>query len=418
MSKGLSNFEAVRQEVADEAESVTADLRAPESHSLAVDLWCFICGESYAAGKARMLCDCGMPLEQRYSMGSTALRSPEPGSVAGVWSFAEMLPGIAVADRVSLGEGGTPLLRLLKLSERLDVEVWLKDEGQNPTGSFKSRGASVGVSCLRQLGWRHVALDTIGNGGAAWAAYGARAGVLVTVGLPAEPKLSELAESEPRAYGAEVRWSETTGARQAPLAVDAATLNVGALCEPYRLEGDKTILYEIVGQLGGRLPDHVIWPTGGGVGLVGLAKAKEELLALGWVAPSHSMTITAAQHSLGGPVSAALRDNLATVPDATSAGMAPGVWADHTFAGEYILARIRGAGDAYGATAGDAEIRRAMLHAARAEGILLSPEGGLSVAVIENLIADGHIHRGETVVCVNTASGLRYQDLWSSEREV
>lgn len=381
--------------------------------SLSQVLACLTCGAEYPGTRDRLVCDCQMPLEVKYAPahGWPGVLSDESG--LGVWRYAGRLPGVPPTARVSLGEGATPLIPLAKLGERYQVRLLLKDEAQNPTGSFKARGASVAVSTLAWLGCTDIAIDSVGNAGAAWAAFCARAGLRLKVGLPTHPRVPDVAEFESRAYGAGVERSAhslRTGAGR-PLLPEPTF--AGAFWEPYRLEGDKTIFYELVEQLG-HVPDVIVWPTGSGVGLVGIAKAIGELTEADIVPAGTLVTIVCAQNSLDGPLSGAFDLGLRSVPDAQSAGVAPGVWSDHTFAGEYILDRVRGQGCAKGVTASDADIRETMRETAITEGVLLSPEGALSLAVIADLVEEGVAQPGQTVVCVNTASGLRYYEMWRS----
>lgn len=382
---------------------------------LATTLVCFTCAASYASEAERVLCSCGQPLEQRYDLAS-ARRLPRAtvlgdNSSLGVWRYRTVLPVADDHSAVSLGEGGTPLIPLVELSRRYGLRLYLKNEGGNPTGSFKARGASVGVSRLKELGWRRLAIGTVGNGGSAWAAYAARAGLRLTVALPTTPGLSAVGLFEPRFHGAEMRRYPEPLDEALNRDLEAGTLNVGAFREPYRIEGDKTLLYEAAEQLDWRLPDHVIWPTGGAVGLVGLAKALEEMRELGWVREESEMSIISVQHADAPPVSRALRGGLTEIENVQAAGIAPGVWPGDTFAGRYILARLRSVTKAYGATAGDEDIRRTIADVAVTEGILLSPEGALSVAAIEPLLAESYLQPNDSVICFNTASSLRYPHL-------
>jgi threonine synthase len=298
-------------------------------------------------------------------------------------------------------------------SRDLGIDLFLKDEGQNPTGTFKARGGSVGVARLRELGWRSLAMPTVGSGGSAWAAYAAQLSVRMKVGLPTEPNLPVVGLEEPRLYGAEVDqlpFPRETAFSKMKETLPPDTLYVGGFSEPYRLEGEKTILYEIAEDLGWRLPDFVFWPTGGGVGLVGLAKAASELGELGWVQSSSDMTVVSAQHESGAPIAAALhRGHGGAIPSAGHAdGLAPGATHGAPFAGDYILARVRNTVRADGVVGSDDAIRETMKAVAARDGALLCPEGALAVAGAIQMTRGGDIPKGATVVCVNTATGHRY----------
>jgi threonine synthase len=381
-------------------------------------LACWTCGARYAPEPARLLCNCGAPLEQKYDLngqvphGSAALAD---GAGWGVWRYRQWLPVTDPRSVITLGEGGTPLIPLVRATTQ-GLSVFVKDEGRNPTGSFKARGASVGVSRLRELGWQSLAMPTVGSGGSAWAAYAARAGVRLRVGLPQSEFLPQIGLVEPKVYGSRVDQFPGTveeAFQRFREGLDEATAYVGAFEEPYRLEGEKTILYEIVEQLDGCLPDYVIWPTGGGVGLVGLAKAYDELVGIGAVSPDSIFTVIAAQHTSSGPIATALRDGLTAPRPGRPSGIAPGVCVGRPFAGEYVVQRVRASVRVDGETASDREIRGMMVRLARDEGIMLSPEGALAVAVVPKLRKADRIRSG-IVVCVNTATGLRYPKLLES----
>jgi len=311
-------------------------------------------------------------------------------------------------------EGLTPVIPLAETSRRLGIRLYVKDEGRNPTGSFKARGASVGVTRLRELGWTSLAMPTVGSGGSAWAAYAARAGLRMRVGLPVTPMPPRIGLIEPPIYGAETtqhsgRTEDAFAGFRASLSEDDAF--VGGLREPYRLEGEKTVMFELAEQFDWRLPDYVVWPTGGAPGLLGLAKAYEELSRCGAVSAGAPPTIVSAQHASAAPIALALHQGAPHVTPGTVEGIAPGVWVGNPFAADYILARLRATVRVDGGTGTDAEIASWLGEVARHEGLLLSPEGALTLAAVSKLRDAGRIPGGATVVCVNTATGLRYPHL-------
>lgn len=377
-------------------------------------LECWRCAQRHPLEKHRLLCDCGSPLEVVYTHDAQPPR-PKAGTADGVWRWEHVLPQISRAERVSLGEGGTPLIELPSFSARTGCRILLKDEGQNPGGSFKARGASVAVSTLRQLGWTAIAMPTVGSGGSAWSAYGARAGISVRVGFPGALGIPEIGVLEPGLYGAEL--SPFDGTLREAFAefrsdVDtASTAFAGALSEPYRVEGEKTILFEVAEQLGWTMPDAVVWPTGGGAGLVGLAKAQEELARLGWIAHRDRALLVSAQHDSGAPIADALHSGAASVVESVPGGIAPGAWVGSPFAGDLILSRIRRSAKTGGVTVGDADILSTIRRVAEQDGVLLSPEGALAVAAAERGRTEGTLAAGSTVVCVNTAAAYRYPDI-------
>jgi threonine synthase len=384
--------------------------------SYATTLSCWMCRRVYQAEKTRFLCDCGGPLEQQYDVermvadgyGGERLVADAPG----IWRYGRLLP--AQGKPVTLNEGLTPLVPLGDTGRRLGIRLFVKDEGRNPTGSFKARGASVGVTRLSELGWKSLAMPTVGSGGSAWAAYSARAGLRMQVGLPLTPTAPRIGLIEPPIYGAEARRYD--GVTEAAFVAFRASLSaedayVGGLREPYRLEGEKTVLFELAEQFGWRLPDYIVWPTGGAVGLIGLAKAYEELVQSGTVPADAPPTIVSVQHASAAPIATALHDGSPEVTPGTARGIAPGVWVGNPFAAAYVLARMRATVPVDGGTATDSEIESWMGKIAREEGLLLSPEGSLALASLAQLLESGRIRAGATVVCVNTASGLRYPHL-------
>lgn len=259
-------------------------------NSYLTHLECAVCQCTFAAEIEQHLCTCGGILLAKYDLAAirqAVMRddiTARPWN-AGLWRYAELLPAVPEDRRVTLGEGATPLLRIPQLAGEAGIDLWLKDEGLNPTGSFKTRGAAVGVSAARQLGVAHIGLPTAGNAGAAWAAYGARAGIPVTVAMPRDAP--QITQHEVQLYGADLHLIDglisDAGAWIAQRVREDGWYDASTFKEPYRLEGKKTLGLEIAEQLGWTLPDVILYPTGGGVGLVGLWKAFLELRALGWV---------------------------------------------------------------------------------------------------------------------------------------
>lgn len=377
-------------------------------------LLCARCKTLHAQELAPQLltCTCGGPLLQQYDLSGLdrELLSQRPWEM---WRYRELLPVLDDAAILTLSEGGTPLVELRRESASIGLRSLLvKDEGRNPTGSFKARGASVGVSRLAELGVRVVAMPTIGNGGSAWSAYAARAGIAVVVGLPSGDGIPPIAAHEARLYGADVtefaadiRGAFATFRRQAE---DRRIPLAGAFLEPYRLEGEKTIGFEIAEQFAWRPPDWIVWPTGGAVGLAGLAKAFDELDELGW---------------LGGPrpgLVAVQLEGCSPLVDAISGGagsvrrtesIAPGITVpDQPFA-DAVLDICSGY-DLRGAAVSEDEIREQLRRTAAEEGFLLSPEGAAAVAAVRMLRDDETISADSTVVAVNTANSLRYPNVF------
>jgi threonine synthase len=365
-------------------------------------LECSACGTRHAADRLQNLCGCGAPLLARYDLAAVTVT---PAEIAvrprGLWRWAELLPVRDPAHRVTLGEGDTPLLQL-------PDGVLVKDEGLNPTGSFKARGAAVGASRARELGAGHVALPTNGNAGAAWSAYGKRAGLAVTVAVPADAPA--VTRSEAVATGADT-------AVVAGLIGDAGAMvgravaardgwfDVSTLKEPYRVEGKKTMGLEIAEQLGWRAPDVVVYPTGGGVGLIGIAKAFAELRELGWLTGPVTRFV-AAQSSGCAPVVRAYEAGAeATEPWPDPRTVAYGITVAAPLGGPQLLRILRNShGTAVAVDDADALATRA--ECAASTGVLLSPEGAVALHAVRTLRGQGWLGDGERVVVLNTGSPL------------
>ncbi len=381
-------------------------------------LECPRCHQRHDAGALVNVCTCGSPLLARYDLDAVR-RVVGPADIAGrapdLWRYRELLPVADSAAAVSLGEGWTPLLPANRYGARIGLSrLLVKDEGALPTGSFKARGAAVGVSRAVELGVRHVAMPTNGNAGAAWAAYAARAGIRASIAMPrAAPAVTA---RECRAAGADLHLVDgligdaAAWVRELVASSDGAIFDASTLREPYRLEGKKTMGMEIVEQLGWRVPDVIAYPTGGGVGLIGIHKALLELRELGWLPMQPRPRLVAVQASGCAPV---VRAFAAGERRATA-------WADpHTVAfgiavaaplgDELILDALYGSGGTAVAVPDSAILAELRAFAAD-EGILLCPEGAACLAGVRRLLADGWLSAAEEVVVLNTGTGLIYPD--------
>lgn len=381
-------------------------------------LECVVCNATYSAEVEQHLCACGGILLARYDLARLAAEVPRDVVAGrawseGLWRYAELLPIVERAGRVSLGEGATPLLPLEWLSSELDAPTWLKDEGLNPTGTFKARGAAVGVSRARELGARTIALPTAGNAGAAWAAYGARAGIPVVVAMPRDAP--PLTQQEVRLYGAHLHLVEglisDAGTWIAQRLQSEGWYDASTFKEPYRVEGKKTLGLEIAEQLGWQPPDVILYPTGGGVGLIGLWKAFQELAALGWLAPdARQPRLVVVQAAGCAPVVRAWEAEAETTAFWEGAQtVAAGLRVPGPLAGGLILQALR---ETHGTAlaVSDAEILGAMGELAGA-GLWVAPEGAALLPAVRRLRADGWIRSGERVVLLNTGTGLIYPDV-------
>jgi threonine synthase len=383
--------------------------------SLLTHLECSQCGRREDAAHAAGVCsDCGAALLARYDLALGRHLLARAGAAArerSLWRMRELLPPAAPEERVTLGEGSTPLLRSRRLEEAAGhAPIFVKDESQNPTYSFKARGMAMAVTAAVRLGGRRFAVPSAGNAGGALAAYAARAGAESLVVLPADTPRAfvEIAAL----YGAQVELVDghigDAGKRVAARR-EEGWIDISTFKEPYRVEGKKTLGFEIVEDLGWRYPDWIVYPTGGGTGLVGMWKAFAELEAVGWIS-GRRPRMASVQAEGCAPVVDAFRAGAsdAIVPEAPATS-AFGLRVPKPFAGRLILAAIRESDGAAVAVSEEA-IAAGVSELARTGGIDASPEGGAAWAGARALIASGKIARGETVVVVNTGAGALYRD--------
>ncbi len=384
-------------------------------------LECSACGRQHEADRLQNLCpDCGKVLFARYDL-QRAARTLTRDSVAarprGMWRWRELLPVRDARHIVSLGEGDSPLLPVPRLGARAGLKrLLLKDEGTNPTGSFKARGISAALSRARELGAQQVALPTAGNAGGALAAYAARAGLGAHVYMPVDAP--ELNKKESGIYGAEVvlvrGLINDCGAWVRKRAAQEGWFDLSTLKEPYRAEGKKTMGLELVEQLGWEVPEVIVYPTGGGTGLVGIWKALDELEQLGWIG-SRRPRMIAVQTEGCAPIVRAFQqglDHAPAVQDAhTSIG---GLRVPVAIADAIMLGLIRRSGGT-ALTVTDDEALDGMKEIASSEGIFAAPEGGAVWAGIKKLVDSRAIDRDERVILMNTGTGLKYGELVSFE---
>jgi threonine synthase len=376
-------------------------------------LECARCGTGHDATRVQGRCSCGSPLLARYDLGQAAQvdRADIARRPADLWRYHELLPVSAAARVVSLGEGMTPLLAMPRLGRALGAPgLLMKDEGLIPTGTFKARGASVGVSRAAELGVAGLAMATNGNAGAAWAAYAARAGLPSLIVMSADAPAINRAEC--RAAGAELRVPGGGIAEAGRLAAAEAPArpgyqDVSTLKEPYRIEGKKTMGFEIAEQLGWRLPDVIVYPTGGGVGIIGIYKALRELRELGWTGQPLPRLV-AVQASGCAPIVKAFASGAAeSEPWPHPRTVAFGITVPKALGDFLVLDALYATGGT--AVAVDDEALLAdQRTAAQLEGTLLCPEGAACVTAVRELRASGWLSGDEQVVLLNTGTGLKY----------
>lgn len=390
-----------------------------DNHTYLTHLECADCGQSHPAEEEQHLClSCNGILLARYDLQLIKQQVPRDRIAArpwnsGLWRYEELLPIANTQDRVSLGEGATPLLSMPWLSQELGIDAHFKDESLNPTSTFKARGAAVGVSRARQLAVTTIALPTAGNAGAAWAAYGARAGLKVIVAMPKDAP--SLTQQEVQLYGATLHLVDglinDAGKWVAEGVREQGWYDASTFKEPYRLEGKKTLGLEIVEQLDWQPPDVILYPTGGGVGLLGLWKAFQELQVLSWIAPDATPPRLVAVQAAGcAPVVRAWEEGaIKTTFWERAHTIAAGLRVPGPLSGGLMLRALH---DTNGTalTVKDSEIRAALGELAQ-KGLWLCPEGAALLPAVRHLRSTNWIKPGETVVLLNTGSGLIYPDV-------
>ncbi|GBD19205.1 Threonine synthase [bacterium HR27] len=392
--------------------------------STLVSLACSQCCQRLEADALWNTCPaCGGVLLAQYDL-DRARRSFRPEALRdrpwNLWRYAELLPVRDPLYRLTLGEGGTPLLAAPRLARQLGLpKLWLKDEGRNPTGSFKSRGLAVAVSWARELGARAVALPSAGNAAAALSAYAARADIPAYVFLPADTPPTIVREC--LAYGAHVfrvRGLITDCGRivrrLAPL---LGWADLSTLREPYRAEGKKTMGIELAEQLGWRLPDVIVYPTGGGTGIVGMWKAFDELAHLDLLGTERPRFVLVQPEGCAPLVRAFHSGAERAEPWDDATTLAPGLRVPATIGDALVLDAVRRSGGTAVAVS-DREILDGMQLLARSEGLLVSPEAGATVAAVRRLREAGWLAGDEEVVLFLTGNGLKHPELLPDDTPV
>jgi len=381
-------------------------------------LECSLCKQRFDAGQVANLCGCGGPLLVRFDLStirSRWLRRDVSHGPCSMWRYAPVLPP-SEPNIVTLGEGWTPLQRTRRLGSRIGAEsLWVKDEGLNPTGSFKARGLSCAVSMCVELGIKKVAIPSAGNAASALAAYAAAAGIEAHIFMPRDvPQANYL---ECRAYGARVTLVDgligDCGRMVAERAPAEGWFDISTLKEPYRIEGKKTMGYEVAEQMGWELPDAIFYPTGGGVGMIGMWKAFEEMEMLGWIG-SRRPKMIAVQAEGCQPVVRAFQENEPRsrfYEDAHT--VAAGLRVPKPLGDYLTLKAVRESGGAAVAVSDD-QMLSAGIRLASEEGIYAAPEGAACVAGLEKLLASGFLASTDRIVLYNTGSGLKYPEAYST----
>jgi threonine synthase len=388
--------------------------------SFATHLECSRCQEDFPLEQIQQVCKSdGGPLLVRYDLRrvrdaitkETLRERPET-----LWRYRELLP-MSGNGQISLGEPMTPLNVAPCLGAELDIpSLQIKDEGLLPTGTFKARGAAVGVTRAAELRVSTLALPTAGNAGAAWAAYGARAAMRVVVVMP--ETTPDVIVRETLAYGAEVYLVAGSiadaGAVVKKVCAARGWYDASTLREPYRIEGKKTMGFELAEQLGWRLPDVIVYPTGGGVGLIGMWKAFDELRAIGWVDQKRPRFVAVQAEGCAPIVRAFVdgRDESDPWPDPRT--FAAGIRVPKAL-GDFIVLKALRESDGIAIAVSEREIAQSMQAAGGTEGMLVCPEGGAAIAGTAKLRRDGWIREDDEVVVFNTGTGLKYAEFLQGE---
>jgi len=362
------------------------------------------------------LCSCGAPLLARYDLDAARSWSRESlkGREPNLWRYREMMPLFDGESPVTLGEGFTPLFHARSLGRSVGLDrLYIKDESLNPTNSFKARGQSAAITRAKYLGASTIALPTAGNAGNAAAAYAAAAGLACEVFIPKDAKRPFVDEC--RLYGANVTLVDglitDAGRIAAETGKPLGWYDVSTLKEPYRIEGKKTMAYELAEQLEWQWPDWIVYPTGGGTGMVGMWKAFDEIERIGWVQPQKRPRMVSVQADNCAPIVRAFQNGQETAePWIGATTIADGLRVPRAIGDFLILRAIRESGGTAVAVS-DAAMVKGMLAIGKLEGVSAAPEGGAALVAIQELAARGTIKPHESVVLFNTGGALKYLDV-------
>jgi len=364
------------------------------------------------------LCSCGAPLLARYDLDQARgwSRDTLKGRVATMWRYREMLPIYDGESPVTLGEGYTPLFHARRLGASIGLNrLYIKDESLNPTNSFKARGQSAAITRAKYLGATTIALPTAGNAGNAAAAYSAAAGIACEVFIPKDAKRPFVDEC--RLYGANVTLVDglitDAGRMAAEKGGPLGWYDVSTLKEPYRIEGKKTMAYELAEQMDWQWPDWIVYPTGGGTGMVGMWKAFEEIERIGWVRPGRRPRMVSVQAENCAPIVRAFQQGTEKAqPWEGASTIADGLRVPRAIGDFLILRAVRDSGGTALAVS-DRSMVDGMLAVGKYEGVSAAPEGGAAFVAISRLVAEGAIKTDESVVLFNTGGALKYLDVLS-----
>lgn len=386
------------------------------TNSTVTKLYCPKCAKTFSPEKLINLCECGLPLlvDYDYKKAAGLLKKESlPHRISTMWKYREVLPVLSCDNIISLGEGGTPLQASVKIGGKLGLKnLYFKDESNNPTGSFKARGLGMAVSKAKELGVEKIIIPTAGNAGSALAAYCAKAGISAKVIMTTDVPSAFITDC--RYHGAEIEQVEGTikncGERAAQLVKEEGWFAVSTLKEPYRIEGKKTMGYELAEQLNFELPDVIIYPTGGGTGLIGMWKAFDEMEKLGWIGSKRPRMVSVQAEDCA-PIVRAFENKAETAtlwenPHTDAAGLRV-----PSAIGDFLILEALYQSNGQAVAVSEKEIFDCSKELANSEGIFPAPEGGASLAALKQLLERNLVDKNETVVVFNTGSGYKYLDV-------
>jgi threonine synthase len=384
--------------------------------TFAEEIVCPRCDNRFRLDQLVNLCSCGSPLLVRYDLRKAAATVTKPslqGRSATLWRYRELLPVQDDVNVVSLGEGFTPLLEAKTVAHELSFRrVWIKDEAQNPTGSFKDRGLCLAVSRAKELGVKKIAIPSAGNAGGSLSAYAARAGIEANVFMPKDTPAAN--QIEAGQYGARLTLVDglisDCGKIIAERKAAEGWFDVSTLKEPYRVEGKKTMGYEIAEQLNWKLPDVIIYPTGGGTGLIGMWKAFAEMEEMGWIGRDRPRMVSVQASGCAPIVRAFVEGKDTAEPWQNAKTVASGLRVPQAVA-DFLMLRALRESNGTALSVSDDEMLAEIPRIGRAEGIFFCPEGAACVAALRRLANQRWIKPTDEVVIFNTATGLKYLDV-------
>lgn len=386
------------------------------SYSYVSHLECPKCQAVLEVTEVQQLCACGSPLLVRYDLEKVKEHvSKESIGIrpTSLWRYHELLPVSAKENIVTLGEGWTPLEKMPQLGKHYQLSnLYIKDEGIIPTGSFKTRGASVGISKAKELGVKQLAMPTNGNAGAAWALYAAKANIKATIVMPVDAPA--ITRKEVFISGGDLHLVEglisDAGKIVGKLVADKGVYDASTLKEPYRIEGKKTMGYEIVEQFGWNVPDVILYPTGGGVGIIGIYKALKEMQELGWISDNKLPRLVAVQAEGCSPIVEAWKNGeTESAFFENSETCAFGINVPKAL-GDFLVLESLYHTNGCAIAVSETELLTAQKLVAELEGNFICPEGAATFAAAEKLRKEGWIKEEEVVVCLNTGAGIKYPE--------